>query len=309
MKTYTYLSVIVLFAAATALCHAAEKSRAEQIAATITPLLDEQAVLVAHVDYTDLDADATVETIGKLLGKQANMAESAARPKSFAIQALKEAGAREAYYLISVADATRHPGMLIVPLPEDADPETIGTALEKIQGGPHYQVERIGSVIVSASSDTLARLKEVVPVARPHLVDAFDTVKDAPLKIVLTPPDYFRPVIEQTMPELPEVVGGGSSTILTAGAQWAAVGVEFEPQPKVRIVIQSESPEAATALANKLGEASKHLSKNEKARANLPKIDEILTLLTPDVENDQVLLTVGVENGKLPKLIELALPK
>ncbi len=306
MNTYSYLPKILLFAAVATLCGAAEKSKSQQIAETIAPLLDEQALVVAHADYANLDADATVDAIGKLIGENA---AKGARPQTFAIQALTKAGAKEAFFLMSLADIPSSPGMLAVPVPEEADQETIQSALAKIQGAPRFQVEAIGKTMVSATPQTWTRLGDLSPATRPHLLDALAAVEECPLKIVLTPPDYFRPVIEQTLPELPEFVGGGPSTILTAGVQWAAIGVEFEPQPKVRIVIQSESPEAATALANKLDEASQHLSKNEKARADLPRIDEILTLLTPDVENDQVLLTVGVENGKLPKLIKLALPK
>ncbi len=51
------------------------------------------------------------------------------------------------------------------------------------------------------------------------------------------------------------------------------------------------------------------LSQNEKARADVPVIDKVLSLLTPTVENDLVLLTLSVENGRQPKLIEAVLPK
>ncbi len=308
MKTYAYFSAICLLAGTACLCDAHEP-QAAHLAAKIAPFLDQQAILVAHADYAGLDPDATVAAIGKLLGKRAEMAESSIRQKTFAIQALTEAGAKEAYFVMSVADVPKSPGMLVVPVPGTADSKAIGAALEKIQGGPHFLVEQIGNAMVSAGPDTLARLKKDQPVRSPHLPAAFAAVEDAAMKIALTPPDYFRSVIEQTLPELPEVVGGGPSTILTAGVQWAAVGVDFEPQPNVRVVVQSESPEAAAALAKKLGEACELLRKNEKARSDVPNIDEIMPLLALNVENDRVVLTLSVENGRLPLLMNALLPK
>lgn len=309
MKTLTYFSMILSIAASTALCGAAERAWPEQIAAAIAPLLDRQAVIVAYADYTSLNADAAVGMIGQLLGKQAAEAEAAGRRMASAILALKGAGAKEAFFVMSLTDLPENPGILVVPLPEDAAPEAIGAALATIQAGHSYQVERIGDAMVYADLGRLTRLKEIAPVTRPHLAEALAAVEGVPLKIVLTPPAYFRKVIEQTLPELPDLAGGGPSTILTAGFQWAAVGIGLEPLPGVRVVVQSESAEAATALAKKFGEACEQFSKNEEARADVPGIDEILALLTPTVEADRVILTLSVENGRLPKLIEAVLPK
>jgi hypothetical protein len=38
-------------------------------------------------------------------------------------------------------------------------------------------------------------------------------------------------------------------------------------------------------------------------------MDQILTMLSPSVENDRVVLILNEENGRLPKLVESVLPK
>ena len=305
MKTYTYL-LLILSLAVTTPCDAAENTDSERIAAAIAPFLDEQAFLVAHVECGQLDVDGAVKSVGGLLGQHAAIVEEATKPHSSTVRKLREVGVHELYFVLSIADIPGGTGAFVVPVAEQAKADAVEDIFREFK---EFHLQQIGSNVVLSDPKTLARLKDVVPESRPHLVNALAAVKDAPVKIVLTPPGYFRPVIEQMLPELPEVVGGGSSTVLTVGVQWAAVGIEFEPLPRIRVIVQSESPEAATAFAEKLGEASKLLAENKEARADLPSIDEVLSLLTPDVENDRVQLTVGVENGKLPKLIEFALPK
>jgi hypothetical protein len=309
MKTYTFPFAILLSAAAATLVAAAERPQPAQIAATIAPLLDEQAMLVVHADYGSLDTEAIVVPIGKLLGEHAAMAEAALRPAVVLFQALKDAGSKEGFFVTSVADIPKYPGLVMVPLPDNADAKTVGASLGKLPVNEGFRVEQIGNAMISAGPETLERLKKIIPDARPHLVDALAAVNDAPLKIVFTPPTYFRPVIEQTLPELPEVAGGGPSTILTAGVQWAAVGVMLEPQPSIRVVVQSESPEAAAAVAKKFGEVCELVRRNEKVRTRLPEMDQILTMLSPSVENDRVVLILNEENGRLPKLVESVLPK
>lgn len=306
MKTYTCLLLILSLSAATTPCYAAENMESERIAAAIAPFLDEQAFLVAHVDFGQLDVDAAVKSVGGLLGQHAAIAEEVTKPHRSTFRKLREVGVHELYFVLSIADVPGGTGVFVVPTAEQAQADAVKNIFREFR---EFHIDQIGPNVVLSDPKTLARLRDIVPESRPHLVEAHFAVRDAPVKIVLTPPDYFRPVIEQMLPELPEVVGGGPSTVLTAGVLWAAVGIEFEPEPKIQVIVQSDSPEAAAAFARKIGEASKLLAENEEARADLPRIDEVLSLVTPDVENDQVLLTVGVENGKLPKLIELALPK
>ncbi len=306
MKAYPCISAIVLAAAATSLCGAAQKTPPDQIAATLAPLLDEQALVVGHLDCEGLDVGASMKAIAGLLDKQAAIAEQITSPHISSILALQKTGARDLYFLLSVADLPIATGAFFVPVPENVQAESIANIFRPFK---EFQVDQVGSNVVFGDHKTVPRLKNVSPVPRAHLVDALAAVSDAPLKIVLTLPAYFRPVIEQTLPELPEVVGGGPSTVLTAGIQWVAIGIAVEQQPGIRVVVQSESPEAAAALAERFSEACGLLRKNEKARTDLPAIDQVIPLLEPAVENDRVVLTLSVENGRLPKLLESLLPK
>ncbi len=50
---------------------------------------------------------------------------------------------------------------------------------------------------------------------------------------------------------MPDQLGGGPTSVLTKGLRWAAIGVEPD-KTKLSVTIQSDSPQAAEALANRL---------------------------------------------------------
>ena len=85
----------------------------------------------------------------------------------------------------------------------------------------------------------------------PHLSAALAEVDQFPLYGVLVPPPYAKRAIREQMPELPELIGGGPSSLLTEGLVWAAIGVDPNSF-SLKLVIQSESDAAAQALAQRL---------------------------------------------------------
>ncbi len=300
----------IAIAVATCLpCMAQASGEPERIATRVAPLIDDQAILAVHADFDRFNSKAIMAALSSLLDKHAASAGAAMEEPFRLIDGLKAAGAREMFYVLSVADLPDYPGRLIVPLPESGPSQAVVSALKATPINEKYQVATIRRMAVSAEPGTLQQLKTLAADARPHLADAFAATGDAPLKIVFTPPGYFRKVIEEIMPDLPPVVGGGPSTVLTKGVQWAAVGITLAPQPSIRVVVKSESPDAAAALAKKVSESTGLLRLNDELRKDVPKIDEILPLLKPAVENDCVTLTLSMENGRLPKLLDLALPK
>ena len=308
MKILTPFAIAITFATCFP-CMVRASDESERIAARVAPLIDDQAILVVHADFERVDRKVIMTALGTLLGKQAGSAEAAMQEPFRLIDDLKAAGAREMFYVLSVADLPDFPGRLIVPIVEAGQSQAVASALQATPINEKYQVATVHQMAISAEPKTLQQLKTLAPDARSHLADAFAAAGDAPLKFVFTPPGYFRKVVEEIMPDLPPVVGGGPSTLLTRGVQWAAVGITLMPQPSIRVVVKSESPDAAAVLAKKVTESTGLLRLNDELRKDVPKIEEIVPLLEPAVENDRVTLTLSMENGRLPKLLDLTLPR
>lgn len=112
-----------------------------------------------------------------------------------------------------------------------------------------------------------------------------------PVQCVVVTPEYLRDTFDEIQPELPPALGGGPSQVLVAGVSWLSLG--FEPSKlTARLVVQSDSPEAAQALKN-------HIPKLFRGLLQEAKLDQgastvmlaLLGLLQPKVEGDQVILS------------------
>ncbi|MEQ1830298.1 MAG: DUF1559 domain-containing protein, partial [Pirellula sp.] len=83
---------------------------------------------------------------------------------------------------------------------------------------------------------------------RPEFSIAMKQVAAFPIQVAVVPPGYVKRTMQELLPELPKQFGGGPSSILTEGIQWAAIG--FDPSKMtIKLIIQSESDSAAKALA------------------------------------------------------------
>ncbi|MEL7264166.1 MAG: DUF1559 domain-containing protein, partial [Planctomycetota bacterium] len=74
-----------------------------------------------------------------------------------------------------------------------------------------------------------------------------DSLEDAPVKIAVLPPRYVIRAVQESMPVLPEMLGGGPSNILVDGMQ--SVGIGLVPgRLEKHIVIQAKDNASANAL-------------------------------------------------------------
>ncbi|MBN1852938.1 MAG: hypothetical protein JW829_09445, partial [Pirellulales bacterium] len=124
------LRKIIVFSAInvaiSATLHAGDPNR---LMAPIAPFLDEQAILVAHVDLTQIDPDAVVANVLKLVPlKESDIAElkkQAGIAKNM-LDAFIKAGGREIFSVFSLADLSNlghePPGFVVVPVAAGGDP-------------------------------------------------------------------------------------------------------------------------------------------------------------------------------------------
>src|SRR5262249_2365213 len=119
-----------------------------------------------------------------------------------------------------------------------------------------------------------------------------------------TTPDVRR-IAEETMPELPAQVGGGSSKTITRGIRWASFSFSTTPRLEANLIVQATDADTAKKL-NGLAESFvknvvKELQNRSDERAILGALGN---LVNPKVQNDRVVVQLDEAKltQELPKL-------
>ena len=273
------------------------------LARTIAPLIEEQTVAVARIDVTRIALDPLFEKAGSLfpdLKVELPLAKLAAATWR---EAFSRAGGRDVYAVITLAPMKRFEpvsAFLVVPLRPGADEKSLQATFQIAR----LTAERVGDVLVAADTrETLEWIRKIKPDPRPELAAAFEAAGDATVQLLLLPPKYAQRVIEETMPMLPEVIGGGPTSVFTRGGSWLAVGLDGPPRMSVRVVIQSQDAQAAEALRAKWLDLLRQTGKHPEMPRFIPAFDQVAKLLTPQVERDRLVLVLNEENKGIPTLV------
>ncbi|HUT89457.1 MAG TPA: DUF1559 domain-containing protein [Thermoguttaceae bacterium] len=252
----------------------------------VAPFVDELTRAVVYVDLARAEVDRLMDLAVPIV-PQAAFYETPFRAELDEARAvLRAAGIDRLYVVISLADLPQQVWFLVAPCTDNLDAEALASQLpadlpKRLRGSARLTVERLdradsGSVLFIGPEDALTRLKRNRPKPRPELAAAFATAGDAPVRAVFVPTDDDRRVVEELVPILPDWLGGGPSTVITRGLRWAAVRVDLEPEPSLRLVIESASPETTEALRRQW---AKILARWGRAEPFLPEVvDRRLTL-------------------------------
>lgn len=317
MRVHTIgLFILALLAAGPAV--AGEQFDPAARAKAVAPFIDEQTVLIARVDLSQVEVDPIVDKAMELIGQV--VPEALADPDKFREDgaqaramlkklqaAFRQAGGREVYLLFSMADVDfrREPApLLIIPLAEGADAKALADLCKTVMDVQ----QRLGDVLFVGTRPTLDRLKALRPVQRPEIAAAFRAAGDSVAQAIFLPPTHAARVIEEMLPKLPEEIGDGPSTAITHGLLWAVASADPPPKMALRLVIQSRDAGAAAAFREKWTAAFQLLGKQKEVRKRVPTFDKIATLLRPKVEGDRLTLTFNEENQGVASLISLLTP-
>lgn len=168
-------------------------------------------------------------------------------------ESLRKAGAKEVYFVFSVADLPGPP-FVVVPLVDGADAAGIERLFQGDGTGPRlfglHRFEKLHNAAVARSQVALERVRVAAAVARPELSAAFAAAGAGRIaaRLLILPSVELRRVLEETVPSFPAELGGGPITDLTRGMMWAASGLEVEPGPSLRLIVEAKDPVAAKAL-------------------------------------------------------------
>lgn len=298
MRRYALATLSLVVSAASAVAGQADPAR------TVAPFLDGETFLVARADVQRVDLDAIwtdLDFVWDMLpdGERAaaeTTKEMVLRPW---LTAFIGVGGREVYVVASVADypAADKP-RVIVPLEPGADANAIASLI--CSGNPEgptawpdgVAAETIGGAVVLGERRQLERVRTLTPMLRPELAAAFAALDDAAIQIALIPPDYTRRVVEGFVPTLPAALGGGAIAPLTRGARWVAIGLNLPPKTSCKIIIQSDDAAAAKALHGLITESVAALAAQPTVQRMCPTIGQIVKLMTPALEGDQLVVAL-----------------
>ncbi len=263
----------------------------EAIARAIAPFRDEQAFVVIHVDLARIDADKLTDKMVELTKEKREDAVKEMASFKKGLEAFKEAGGKDVFLVFSLADLP-DPGFLVVPLHEGTNVAALLEMRQQLHLGPDAEAATIGKALVVGRKQTVARLRNLKAEPYPDLARALAAAGDTTAQILLLPSASSRQIVEQLMPTLPKDLGGGPSTVLTRGIQWAAAGEEFTPKVSTRIVIQSQDTKAAQKLRDWIVRALKRFGDMPELQRAMPNFSEIATMLTPKLDGDRLTLTM-----------------
>ena len=263
---------------------------AERRAAAVASFIEETTVAVGRVDLAEVDIEALLELVMTPAPPRGPAREEYQRRvdeiRDFYGQ-LRDAGAEELYLLFGLADLPKHPLALVLPIPEGADAERLTALIEMLPFEVHRQ--RKGTIF-AGSAAAWERLEQLGADPRPELTAAFAAAGEATASILLLPPAHAARAIEEILPQLPEELGGGPSTVLTRGIRWAALSVDGPPSWELRLVVQSDDAAAAADLAELWKSLLIRWQADESVRRHIPVADALAELAMPCVEGDRVIL-------------------
>lgn len=134
---------------------------------------------------------------------------------------------------------------------------------------------------------------------------AIAQVRDYPIQIAVVPPVSVWRALNELMPEIPEGFGGGATSILTEGVQWAAIGGDAN-NLKLYAMAQSSNEQAAKKLAEHfpvaLGRFKLPIGEVEQGI-----IRGLVSQIKPLVEKDRASVSLSGGNSMIGTLLVSAL--
>lgn len=276
-------------------------------AKALAPFVEEETAIVVRVDLCRIAVQPTIDLLCQVLLDAPIDFRNGVVAKR--LGEILSAGVSE-FYAVTSSPGTRTPSRMyyLIPLPTSSDEKAVRTALH-IPNGLGQVIEGVLLIhLPRPSSRGEEQPRAFQPADRPELTAAFEAAGDTAVQVVLIPPADARRVIEEFMPQLPESLGNGPSTVLTHGLLWAAVGVDSPPQGSLRLVIQSTDAQAAESLRLKLADLLRLAGERKGICEQRPKFDEAAALLAPTVEGDQLVLTLDQQNQGFERLVSALTP-
>lgn len=320
----------------------AERSDAAVRAKVVAPYVGEQLLAVLRVDLTKIDIPAVFQQGFDMFRvsapQQAGLVKLSQTIEQWK-QSLIRAGAHELYFIVDPGDILHFEPFVIVPVAKRGRPKVVASLMFSGRAdGPTSLLSGVtllgreparlmrfdscsvnGSTVSCASGKTFQKVfsrqirwlkgerTNKQPSAQQRaLIPAFRAVDKSAIQLLILPSADASRVVRKMLPDLPGETGNGP--IVADGLLWAAVGIDLSPRPAVRVVIQSKNAQAARRFQKYLMDGMQVLANVSKVRRAIPRFDELVSLLTPTIKGDQLVLTTNEQNKKGPQLLSILQP-
>ena len=286
-------------------------------AATVAPYIDEMTRVIVRVDVERLSIEQGIATIIKILPPEKyNWEADLLRTDLLSLKdTLDKVAAREVYVVGGMEDLSSAPFFILIPLTQDG--QSIDEKIEELKSWSkkrklgRMSLDRLGDFAFIGTPETLKRLQTLKPTPRAELTDAFTAAGDSCVQAILLTGDDDRRVIEELYPQLPELLGGGQSTLVTHGLRWAAVGIDLPPKPRLQLTIQSLDEHSAQALADKINQilslvsGGKIFGEKTKENAFFADACKLAALLKPTAAGDRIVCDFGNNQSEADTLLNI----
>jgi prepilin-type processing-associated H-X9-DG protein len=217
-------------------------------------------------------------------------------------ESLREAGAREVYFVMSMIDMPGQP-FVVVPLVGGAHAGRITRLFEGDGKGPRLfglpDCGTLHNAVIAGTTAALDRIRRTPVAPRPELATAFATSggETTVARLLILPSNDSRRVLEEMVPAFPADLGGGPMTDLTRGMLWAAFGLEAGPQPSVRLVVESKDASAAKALERLAQHVTKYVSQMPDLRKLARELPQVLAGVKPSVDGTRITMNLDAKQA------------
>jgi hypothetical protein len=305
---WRFAALVLTVAMGTPTAVAQTKVDPQAVARAVAPYLDDRTLLVGHLDLTHLDVDALLTSFARLAGMNAKELAAGRVAVKQSLDAVCKAGGKDAYCVFSLVDLFAAP-FFIFPVGEGGDAQALAQAVRDMGLSPPREgPRRLGNAIVAGSPAVLDRLSKLKPTPRPELLEVLKEAGETSVgQIAFLPTRDDRRILEETLPNLPPQLGGGSIKAFTQGVEWLVLSLEAAPTSIVRLTIQTPNAAAARELSGAIMKVGQAAGLQKDIREALPNFDKLVQLFTPTIEGDR--LTLVVEDRTLVPVLQPTIVK
>ena len=289
----------------------AEMRDPEQAAAVLERFIDSSTILVGRADVSRIDPQAVFDELERVFG-HADMPDRErrlildmlpAQAERAAVAAwltsLTDAGVRELYAILSVADvlATGEPIFFVLaPLTDAVDGERVQQLFDDLVADrpllPAWTTAVIQNTVILAPRPTMQRLHDHDGHTLPALPQAFATVEDMALQLLVVPAQTTRRILGEMTPPLPDGTRPGPAL---ERIRWAAVGLDLPPELGLRLRIEVGDADAARALAALADRLEAWLQREVERHAQFQPFATLIASLDLTVEGAQLRTDPGAD--------------
>ncbi|MGL6193485.1 MAG: DUF1559 domain-containing protein [Thermoguttaceae bacterium] len=319
MKHITKTLILFALTAFVTAPFAYAETEAERVAKQIAPLVSEDTFLVAHLNLDKVDLDkfdaAVLNEIKKSIeGVSIHFPEEEIKnakevAKGFLALAKSVYNVHDVYFIGTPVLVPNGIGFFAVPVRDSAAAEWIYKSLNI--SGEHKVVNEFLIIPFAMQNDAywntlVSHIDNLVAVPRPEILAALESVEGSALQVVLTPPDYARRVIAETMDTLPKPFEKFPPQLVTDGLKWAVLAADFEAV-KLELIIKASNEQTAkdlSALADKAVDVMfEHFSKANYQYKELidnlgftePEFVAVTKSMLPKPQGDRIVFTLNEE--------------